>query len=63
MSLFKLKVSPVMDPSEANRVELNSHRKKEVEGGGGDRPLSPTFNDKVSFKLSNLSIKNQDFES
>ena len=51
-----------MDPSEANRVELNSHKKKKVEGGG-DRPLSPTFNDKVSFKLSNLSIKNQDFKS
>ena len=62
MSLFKLKVSPVMDPSEANRVELNSHKKKKVEGGG-DRPLSPTFNDKVSFKLSNLSIKNQDVKS
>ena len=24
-----------MDPSEANRFELNSHRKKEVERGGG----------------------------
>ena len=29
-----------MDPSEANRVELNSHRKKEVEGGGGGGPTT-----------------------